>query len=77
MRHLKRMGYMTYQDKQGHCDSPSLDYTAPPPPPTAPAPGATATAAAAASLPGMESFVCVWGTRVNSLEFAGAAWGKW
>ena len=75
LRHLKRMGYMTFQDKQGHCDSPSLDYAAPPPPAAATA--AAASASLPASLPDMESFVCVWGTRVNSLEFAGAAWGKW
>ncbi len=79
--HLKRMGFMTYQDKQGHCDSPSLDYAAPPPPtasnPTAATGAGTGADTAAAAMPGLESFVCVWGTRVNALEFGGAAWGKW
>ena len=70
------------QDKEGYCDASTLAYDAPPPAAPAPAPAAgpgagSSGGAAETPLPGMESFVCVWGTRVNALEFGGAVWGKW
>ena len=91
-RVLKRLGYITYQDKEGYCDSTTLDYQVDYFANRANNGGSSASASASSLPPynandanpktsggsaGMESFVCVWGTRVNALEFGGATWGKW